>query len=284
MGFKWTYHYVLGSRRHHGTFVSMWNGMQTNKAVAGMWPNDADGNSWSGLRPMVSRQCCRPPDMTVVDPAATRTAPRTTLPISPSTRTAAARSSRECPYRPTSPTCGSSAPAGLQAEDRHRGQGSVVPQALWKPSGNSGNLVPPRSGGRRRHPFISSLTGETCQQIADDFEQRTGLQWTQPLLHYGVFEVVADALKRCPNMDDKEAIVDAIATTKMETIGRSDRLHGAGRSEAPCIRSRTCTGRRWSEGSGSRGPESGTSTWSSSTTRWVRAIAKEAGMVPMKYS
>ena len=39
------------------------------------------------------------------------------------------------------------------------------------------------------------------------------------MLHYGVFEVVVDALKRCQNVDDKEAVVGAISSTKIETIG-----------------------------------------------------------------
>jgi branched-chain amino acid transport system substrate-binding protein len=69
-----------------------------------------------------------------------------------------------------------------------------------------------------RYPFASSLTGETCQEIADDFEKRSGLQWAGYLLHYAIFEVVVDALKRCPDPDDKEAIIDAIATTNIDTL------------------------------------------------------------------
>ena len=44
------------------------------------------------------------------------------------------------------------------------------------------------------------------------------IQWAQYLLHYQVFEVVADALKRAKSVDDKEAIVAAIASTKLDTI------------------------------------------------------------------
>jgi branched-chain amino acid transport system substrate-binding protein len=67
-------------------------------------------------------------------------------------------------------------------------------------------------------PFKSSLTGETCQQFADEFEKRAGIQWAQYLLHYAVFEVVGDALKRCADIDDKEAIIEAIGTTKLDTL------------------------------------------------------------------
>jgi len=68
------------------------------------------------------------------------------------------------------------------------------------------------------HPFTSSLSGETCQQLADDWTKRKGKEWAQPLLHYAVFEVVADALKRTQNVDDKESILAAIVDTDIQSI------------------------------------------------------------------
>ena len=68
------------------------------------------------------------------------------------------------------------------------------------------------------HPFKSSLTGQTYQEIGDAFTADTGKQWTQPLLHYAVFEVVADALKRATNVDDKQVILDAIKATNLDTM------------------------------------------------------------------
>jgi branched-chain amino acid transport system substrate-binding protein len=70
------------------------------------------------------------------------------------------------------------------------------------------------------HPFTSAFLGETCQQFADEFTARgDGRQWTQPLLHFIVFEMAVDTLQRAANLDDKQSIVDAIKTTKLETIG-----------------------------------------------------------------
>ena len=68
------------------------------------------------------------------------------------------------------------------------------------------------------HPFKSSLTGQTCQQLANAYESTTGKQWTQPIMHYEVFEVVADALKRTKNVDDKQSILDAIKATNLDTV------------------------------------------------------------------
>ena len=100
---------------------------------------------------------------------------------------------------------------------------ATIAKAVDLPSGvealgDAGNNFTVECQWTPRFKFTSSLTGETCQQIADEFEKRTNMQWAGYLLHYAVFEVVADALKRCTNVDDKEMIVDAISKTKLDTL------------------------------------------------------------------
>jgi branched-chain amino acid transport system substrate-binding protein len=68
------------------------------------------------------------------------------------------------------------------------------------------------------HPFKSEWLGETPQQFADDFTKTTGKQWTQPLLHFIVFEGAVNTLKRTKDVDDKESILEAVKTMKMDTI------------------------------------------------------------------
>ena len=67
-------------------------------------------------------------------------------------------------------------------------------------------------------PFKSALTGETCRQFADDYEAKTNSQWTQPLAHFMLFEWAYDVLKRTTNVDDKNAIMTAVKSTKLDTI------------------------------------------------------------------
>jgi branched-chain amino acid transport system substrate-binding protein len=59
---------------------------------------------------------------------------------------------------------------------------------------------------------------QTCQEFAADFEATEKQQWTQPLLHFLVFDWAADVLKRTTSVDDKEAIVTAIQGTNMMTV------------------------------------------------------------------
>ena len=46
----------------------------------------------------------------------------------------------------------------------------------------------------------------TRQQLADDFEQKTGAQWTAPIGQLGKFEWAVDAYKRAKNPEDKESV------------------------------------------------------------------------------
>ena len=67
-------------------------------------------------------------------------------------------------------------------------------------------------------PFTSPLLkGETCQQFADKYSQDTGLQWSQALEHFGLFDWATDVLKRAKTMD-ADAIVEAVKATKMDTL------------------------------------------------------------------
>ena len=54
--------------------------------------------------------------------------------------------------------------------------------------------------------------------LANDYEKRTGREWTQPLQHYVVFELAVDSLKRATDIDSKDAIIQAVKTTKLDTI------------------------------------------------------------------
>jgi branched-chain amino acid transport system substrate-binding protein len=69
------------------------------------------------------------------------------------------------------------------------------------------------------HPFTSSLTGQSAQDLAEAWTKETSRQWTQPIgFVHGLFEVVLDVLKRTSDVDSPEAIRDAIKATNINTI------------------------------------------------------------------
>ena len=64
--FKFTYHYSFGVAQFAESFLRMWPQVDTNKRVAVMWPNDADGNV---IRPNLGPTLTKA-GYTVIDPGA----------------------------------------------------------------------------------------------------------------------------------------------------------------------------------------------------------------------
>jgi branched-chain amino acid transport system substrate-binding protein len=215
--FKWTYHHFWGVEDIINVYTNVWKRIETNKVVGAMWPNDPDGNAFSSATdgfPSVLPGL----GYTVVDPGRYQNGTEdysslisqfkkagveilTGVPIPPDF-TNFWKQCLQQGFRPKIATIAKAVdlPAGVEALGEAGNNFTV--ECQWTP----------------RFKFASSLTGETCQQIADEFEKRTNMQWAGYLLHYAVFEVVADALKRCTNVDDKETIVDAISKTKLDTL------------------------------------------------------------------
>jgi branched-chain amino acid transport system substrate-binding protein len=67
-------------------------------------------------------------------------------------------------------------------------------------------------------PYKSSLSGQTCQELADQYSKDTGKGWTEPIGQYGKFEWAIDVCKRVTDFEDKETFIPAIQGTKLQTI------------------------------------------------------------------
>jgi branched-chain amino acid transport system substrate-binding protein len=68
-----------------------------------------------------------------------------------------------------------------------------------------------------KFPFKSSLTGETCEELAADFEKRTSMQASNPLMHYVVTEMAMYALQHAKDPTNRESILAALETMKLDT-------------------------------------------------------------------
>jgi branched-chain amino acid transport system substrate-binding protein len=68
------------------------------------------------------------------------------------------------------------------------------------------------------HPFSSSLTGTKSSDLAAEYTSATKKQWTQFVgFVHALFEITLDSVARAGSTD-KQALVDAIAATKLDTI------------------------------------------------------------------
>jgi len=68
------------------------------------------------------------------------------------------------------------------------------------------------------HPWVSSIDGMTCQELADAYTAETGEPWSAPMGYkYAGMEIAVDALKRAASLDPVK-IRDAIAATDLNTM------------------------------------------------------------------
>jgi branched-chain amino acid transport system substrate-binding protein len=68
------------------------------------------------------------------------------------------------------------------------------------------------------YPYRSSLTGQSAWQLARQYTELSGRQWTQPIgpLH-ALFEVAVDALGRA-GLGDRKALAKALGRTDLRTV------------------------------------------------------------------
>lgn len=217
-GFDWTYHFFWGIGRINEVFLGMWELDQTNRVVAGLWPNDGDGTAWGdpelGIPAAIAAA-----GYELVDPGrypnlsddfssqigAYRDAGCEILvgnPIPPDFATFWAQAAQQG-FNPKIATIAKAAlfPSAVEALG-DRGEGIAV-EVWWSPS----------------HPFSSSLTGQSSAELAESYIAATGRQWTQPIgFVHSVLEVAVDVLSRTADVDDSNAVIDAVKTTRLDTI------------------------------------------------------------------
>jgi branched-chain amino acid transport system substrate-binding protein len=213
--FKWTYNVFWGTEDVIATYSDMWNQVDTNKKVGEMLVNDANGNPW--VKPWADAM-----------PKLGYTATVTSQPL-PGTEDFTAqigdfkKAGCEIAFGMLFPPdfvnfWKESAQQGWQPKIVTYAVANMFPQAV-EAQGDMGNRLCCEQMWSRTHPFTSPLLGESCAQFADEFEKRKNMQWTPPLFHFVMFEWAIDVLKRATDLTDKNAILEAIKATKMDTIG-----------------------------------------------------------------
>jgi branched-chain amino acid transport system substrate-binding protein len=217
-GFKWTYHSWWGLEGITQVFVDMWSSLQTNKKVGEMWPNDGDGLAWAdaekGQPPFLKKG-----GFTIVDGGRYQDGSEDFSPQIAKFKAAGCDITSGVMIPPDFTNYWKqSMQQGFNPKIATVGKALLFPSSL-EALGEIGYGLSSEVWWTPNHPFKSSLTGQTCKELADQFEKDTGKQWTQPILHYAIFEVVVDALKRTTNVDDKEAIIKAVKETDMQTVG-----------------------------------------------------------------
>ena len=246
-GFDYAFHYFWGMEDVIQVYTAMWNQLQTNKAVGGLFPNDADGNAWgddkNGLRP----------GLDAAGYALTNPGSFQNLTDDFSAQVNAFKAAQ------TDIITGVLIPpdfATFWSQLRQQGVAPkivTVAKALLFPQsvetlGDAGHNLSSEVWWTPSHPFKSSLTGKSSADLAADFTATTGRPWTQPIgFVHSLFEVAADVMGRASDPTDGDAVAEAVAATDLQTIVGKVAWNGAGMPEfaAKNVCKTPLTGGQW---------------------------------------
>lgn len=217
-GFDWTYHYFWGSEDLIAVFTDMWSQIDTNQQVGLLFPNDADGNALAdpntGFPPALSQA-----GYSMTDPGryqnlsddftAYISAFRqdnceiiTGAPIPPDFTTFWSQAQQQG-FRPKIVSIAKATLYPVNVETIGPSAHNLSSEIWWSPS----------------HPFASSLTGQSAEELAAAYTAETGRQWTQPIgFIHSLFEVATDIMTRAGGPGSYEATRDAMAATNIETV------------------------------------------------------------------
>jgi branched-chain amino acid transport system substrate-binding protein len=239
--FKWSYHFGFGVGEFYRTYISQWSALPTNKKVAVLYPNDADGNAIrEHLAPLLAKQ-----GFSIVDPG----------PYEDGTTDYSAQiamfKKEKCEIFNTFPIPPDFAAfwrqAAQQGYTRMVKIAQVAKTGLF-PAGveSLGNLGFNLSSACYWHkvfPYTSSLSGITGTELADGYEAASGKQWTQQLgASLALLDTGFEALRASGDPTSKDAVVKAIRTLNITTIaGKVDFTSGP----VPNVASGPVVGTQW---------------------------------------
>ncbi|WP_373377661.1 ABC transporter substrate-binding protein [Cupriavidus nantongensis] len=217
-GFKWTYHFFWGLEDVIDVFTNMWAMAATNKKVGGLFPNDSDGNAWGdrklGLPPALARK-----GFALVDPGRYQNMTQsfashlsafrresvdivTGVVIPPDMKTFLTQA-RQQNFRPRVISVAKAMLYPTTVEALGDLAEGITTEVWWTPW----------------HPYRSSLTAQSAADLAGQYEQSTGRQWTQPIgFVHALLEVAVDVIRRARDPGNRASIRDALAQTNLDTV------------------------------------------------------------------
>ena len=226
--FNYTYHYFWGIEDIIAVFLNMWNQLDTNKVVAGLFPNDGDGNAWGdpnvGVPPAFKSA-----GYNTIDPGRYQNLTDDFSAQINAFKAANAEIVTGVVLPPDFTTFWNQAnQQGFKPKACSVGKALLFPESV-EALGTLGNNLSSEVWWSPNHPFKSSLTGVSCAELAKDFEAAAKRQWTQPIgFIHSLFEVATDVIKRAEDPKDPEALVASIVATNLNTIAGPVKWDGAG--------------------------------------------------------
>jgi branched-chain amino acid transport system substrate-binding protein len=243
---KFVVMYFLGAEHLVKCFIPMWDRihtqLHTNKIVAATFPNDSDGNAFRAVFPPIAKAAGYTMDLSAAYTDGTTNYSSmisafkatgadffTNVPLPPDFATMWKQSAQQG-FKPRLATVAKVLLFPPDAYALGSLSYNVATDAWWAPS----------------LPWTSSFTGETCQQLANEFETATGGQWNSNISNYSLFEAAHAALTSVSDPHDKAEVADAIH--KVNIQGVAGPLNFASGGPAPGVAITPPVGVQWQKG------------------------------------
>ncbi|WP_417280961.1 ABC transporter substrate-binding protein [Celeribacter sp.] len=215
--FEYVHHFFWGLEDNVKVFMNMWDMIDSNKSVGALWPNDGDGNAWAsdqGMLPALAgagyslTDTGRYQNLTDDFSAQINAFKQadvqimTGIPIPPDFTTFWTQSKQQ----------------GFNPKMVSVAKALLFPESVAA-LGELGHNLTCEVWWSPMHPFTSSLTGQSCADLAGEFEDYAGRTWTQPLgFVHGLFEVAMDAIKRADDPTDGDEMAELIGATNLDSV------------------------------------------------------------------
>jgi branched-chain amino acid transport system substrate-binding protein len=224
--FKWTFHFSFGVGEFVKCYTSQWGQLTTNKKVAALYPNDADGNAIrASLAPALQKA-----GFTIVDAGPYETG------TTDFSAQIAKFKAEKCDIFNTFPIPPDFATFWRQAAQQGLTKTMKIVQVAKTglfPStvealGPLGFNLSSACYWHKGFPYKSALTGVTGVQLADGYEKAANKQWNQQLgASLSLLDAGFEALKASTNPKDKASVAKALGSLVTTTIvGKVDFTKG----------------------------------------------------------
>jgi len=217
-GFDWTYHFFWGIETISENFADIMLGVPTNKVVGMFYGDDLEGSMFTdkatGFPPIWEKR-----GLTIFDPGRFHLNSNDFSAQISAFKNAKAEILQGIVPFPTFSNFWAQA-----AQQGYRPKIALVGKALLFASavdalGPRGKDLTCDIWWSPAYPFKSSLTGQSARQVCDVYEEVTKKQWPQALgFRYALYEVGLNAFKRVQNPESPASLIEAIRTTKLDTI------------------------------------------------------------------
>ncbi|WP_375230440.1 ABC transporter substrate-binding protein [Roseobacter sp. S98] len=226
--FDYSFHFFWGLEDVISVFTAMWNQLDTNKQVGGLFPNDGDGNAWGdpnvGFPQPLAAQ-----GYGLTDPGRYQNLTDDFSAQINAFKQADCDIITGVPIPPDFTTFWTQAKQqGFTPKAASIGKAILFPQAV-EALGDQGHNLSSEVWWSPTHPFTSTLTGQSAGDLAAGYTAATGKQWTQPIgFAHALFEMAADVMGRVEDTRDPDEVAAAIAATELNSMVGRLAFDGAG--------------------------------------------------------